>query len=36
MYVFLSNGVIPIFVHDGEPPEEKSEVLSKELIKEQN
>lgn len=26
---FLSNGVIPIFVHDGEPPEEKSEVLSK-------
>ena len=26
---FLSNGVIPIFVHDGEPPEEKGEVLSK-------
>tara|TARA_B100000941_G_C28507044_1_gene558025 strand:+ start:643 stop:1677 length:1035 start_codon:yes stop_codon:yes gene_type:complete len=26
---FLSNGIIPIFVHDGEPPEEKSDVLSK-------
>ena len=26
---FLSNGIVPIFVHDGEPPEEKSDVLSK-------
>ena len=26
---FLSNGITPIFVHDGEPPEEKSDVLSK-------
>ena len=29
MYVFLSNGVIPIFVHDGEPPEEKAKFFQK-------